>query len=285
MEIHFRAHQYEEDDLGGHPQLAELGGEPLGHYQPPAPQAQAGAQHCQQAGEGHRDHILQSHQQEGQGQQDDHLHRVPHMEPFKKPGQHKADEQAEGGSQHDGHRHPCQGGGGEGAVLGHAGEGGEEDDDEHVVHRGASQHHLGDALGGAVALLHQFQHPGYDNGGGHRTHHCPHDGGVQGAHPQQPGGQDHHAQHLKGGGQEAHEDGGPSRPAQIVHIQTQARPGEDDDQSQLPQIGGDIQQAGGEHIEHTGAQQDACQQHAHQGGQPQFGSQGAQHQAQQQHET
>ena len=207
------------------------------------------------------------------------------MEPGKEFGQHKADEQAEGRPQHNGHRHPGQSGGGEGASLGHAGEGGKEDDNEHVVHRGPRQHHLGDALGGAVALLHQLEHPGHDNGGGHRPHHRPHDGGVQGAHPQQPGSQHHHAQNLKGGGQEAHEDGGPSRPAQILHIQTQARPGEDNDQGQLPQVGGNPQQGGGEHIEDAGPQQNARQQHTHQGGQPQPGGQSAQGQAQQQHKA
>ena len=62
------------------------------------------------------------------------------MEPGKELGQHKADEQAEGRPQHNGYRHPSQSGGGEGAALGHAGEGGKEDDNEHVVHRGPRQH-------------------------------------------------------------------------------------------------------------------------------------------------
>ena len=146
--------------------------------------------------------------------------------------------QARRPTQHNGYRHPRQGRRGKAASLSHAGKGGKEDDDEHIVHRGPGENHLGDALVCAIALLHQPEHPGNDDRGGHRPHHCAHNGGVQHVHPQQPGSQQHHAQHLKGSGHEAQQHGGPPGPAQILQLQGQARPGEDDHQGELPQVCG-----------------------------------------------
>ena len=48
--------------------------------------------------------------------------------------------------------------------------------------------------------------------------------------PPAAGGQQYHAQHLKGSGHEAQQHGGPPGLAQILQLQGQARPGEDDHQ-------------------------------------------------------
>ena len=150
------------------------------------------------------------------------------------PGQ---DAEGQAGDHRGGHLE--EGGGGEGAALGKAGEGGEEDDDEDVVHRRPGQDELGDAVVGAVALLHEPEHPGHHHGGGDGGHHGPHDGGVQQGDAQEGRGQQKHPRHLEAGGDETHEDGGPANPFEVVHLEGEAGPGEDDDEGQLPQVGGD----------------------------------------------
>ena len=126
---------------------------------------------------------------------------------------------------------------GERAPLGQTGEGGKDNDDEHVIHRCAGQDHLGDAVLLTVTLFHQPQHFGDDNGGGHRRRHSSHDGGVQQGDPQQPGRDEDHPSDLETGWDKAHQHGGPAYPLQVSEVQVEPGPGQDDDEGQLPQIG------------------------------------------------
>ena len=121
---------------------------------------------------------------------------------------------------------------------------------------------------GAVALLHELEHPGDHYSGGDGGHHGAHDGGVQQGDVQEGGGQQEHACHLKAGGDEAHEDGGTAHPFEVVHLEGEAGPGEDDDEGQLPQVGGDAQDGAVQQIEDVGTQQDAGEQHSQEAGQP-----------------
>ena len=211
--------------------------------------------------------MLPLHQQEGQGEQEQHLHRQARGGAVQPAGQSRAQPQPGGQPQRDGGRYGEQRGGGEAAALCHAGKGGKEHDDKDVVHRCPGQNQLGDALLRPPALVHQPDHPGDDDCRGDGGHHRAHDGRVQRGNAQQPGRQQYHAEDLKAGGDKAHEKGGTAHPLQVGQVQGESRPGENDDEGQLPQIGRNGEHGGGEQIQLGWPQQDARQEHAQQTGQ------------------
>ena len=254
-QIHRCAHQYEQSHLSGNPQLGEFQAQPLGHNGAPPLQAYSGAHYGQKTGEGEDplQSILRCHQQEGQGQQDHDLHRVPHMDTAEPLGQQPPQQQAcryagedgGGNAQYSSCSQPC-------AAGGQSGESGEHDDDKDVIHRGTGQNKLGDTLVHTPALFAQTNHPGHDHCRGYRSHHGSHDGGIQGGNAQQRRSQQGHAQDFKAGGDKAHEDCRAAHPLQSLHIQGEACPGQNNDQRQLPQVCRNIQQAVRQQIQGIG---------------------------------
>lgn len=121
------------------------------------------------------------------------------------------------------------------AALGHAGEGGKEDDDKDIIAGGSGENELGNAFPGTPALLHQADHPGHHHCRGHSPQHGAHDGGFQLGDAQQHGSKQDIGQDLKTGGQEGHEHRRTSHPAQVAEIQRKPRLDENDDECHLPQ--------------------------------------------------
>lgn len=117
-------------------------------------------------------------------------------------------------------------------------------------------------LVGAPAGLHQLHHPGHHHRRGHRRQHGPHDGGFHPADAQNDRSQQDKGQDLTAGGHTAEHGRRAAHCPQLGEVQGQARLQQNDDEGDLPQVGGHRQQVRVQSVQGAGTQQDARQQHA-----------------------
>lgn len=128
--------------------------------------------------------VSSADQQKGNPQNDNHLHAVAHISffcilRFKKESQQPARQRAACNAKQDGYGNTGKIHGGYGAALGHAREGGKQDDNKYVIQGSPGQNQLGNPLIGAVAGFHQLHHFRHDHGRGNGAQHCAQDGGFQ----------------------------------------------------------------------------------------------------------
>ena len=270
--IHRSPHQNEEKDLCPYPEFGELPGKAPGCLIVPLLEGGSHGHHSQESGEGQgsREGLFQGEEEEGQREEDQGLSRIPDMEAPEEEGEEEPRPNPPEKAQEDGGGNGQKGPGIQGSRPGKACEGREEDDDEDIIHRCPCHDHLGDAFLPAIALFHGFQHPGHDDSRGNRCDDGAQDGRIQEADPQQGRSQKDHPQNLQGGREEAHEDGRAAHFLQVLQVQVQPRPGEDDDQGDLPELGREGQELRIQKGKAIGSQEDACKEHPKKLGQAQL---------------
>ena len=160
----------------------------------------------------------------------------------------------------------------------HRRERGEQHDDEHVVRRSARHDHIGDALVRAVARLLQLEHARHDDGGRHRRHHAPQNGRVDDLHIEQQRAQKYIGTDLYRRGNEAEQDRRNAVLFQVLQIEVEPRPRQDDDKRDLPQVRRDGQNGRRDETEHIRPQHDARYQHPQKRRQPELGADRAEQQ-------
>ena len=269
-DIHRRADEHKEQDFGGKPQLAEL------FAQPPRdgrrallPQHAGHAHHGQQAGDrnGPLEPCFRGEKQECRAEDQKDLYaaadRVRAGEGgFKKGRDYPARRRAQRDAEHDGEGNAEKVGGVRSAALRHTDEGGKEDDHENVVAGRAGENKLRNAFVRSPAVFHQLHHARHDDGGRDRAEHRAHRGGFDARHAEKGGRKEKERQYLTACRHAGEQHRAPPHAPEVGGVQRQSGLEQNDDERDLPQLGGDGEKGGVQQIQGIRSQQNAREQEA-----------------------
>ena len=189
------------------------------------------------------------------------------MEPPEEAGGADSHQGAGGDAEQDRDREFEEGDEGQFAALGHADEGGEEDDHVDVVDRGAGHDHLRDPLRGAASLLDQFEHARDDDGGGDRREDRPEHGRFDQRKAEQQRSEDEDSDEFEGRRQKRQQERRPADFLQVAEVEREPGAQQDDHERDLAEVDRDRQDLRGDQIEDVRSEQDPGEDHPDDAGQ------------------